>query len=153
MKIGKLLLWILIWQIPLWIGARIVQQNMDWYHSLAHPFFSPPDWLFGFVWAVLYILLALAAFYITKAPSHAHARKALWLMLLQLALNTAWTPLFFGMHQIQGAMILLLMMLAATIWLMLITKRFSKPAVWLLIPYLAWLCFAGILNTAIGLMN
>ena len=154
MQIGKLLLWVLVWQVPMWIGARIARMQMDWYHSLAHPFFSPPDWLFGLVWAVLYILLALAGFYITCGTEfNAPVRKATWLMIAQLILNAAWTPLFFGMHHIMGAMVLVLAMIVMTLWLMRAAKPVSRTAVWLLMPYLAWLCFAWLLNTAIWLMN
>ncbi|MBR3632201.1 MAG: tryptophan-rich sensory protein [Elusimicrobiaceae bacterium] len=153
MQLAKLVLWILVWQVPMWMGVRIVRQNMDWYHSLNHPFFSPPDWLFGMVWAVLYILLALAAFYITRREFNTPVRKATWLIIAQLVLNAAWTPLFFGLHHIMGAMILVLAMIAMTLWLMRAARPISRAAVWLLIPYLAWLCFAWLLNTGIWLMN
>ena len=153
MQLGKLILWILVWQVPMWIGARIARQNMDWYHSLNHPFFSPPDWMFGMVWAVLYILLALAAFYITRTGFNAPVRKATWLMIVQLGLNALWTPLFFGMHHVMGAMVLVLVMIGLTIWLMRAAKPISRVAVWMLVPYLAWLCFAWLLNTGVWLMN
>ena len=153
MQIMKLLLWILVWQVPMWIGASIVQGNMDWYQSLSHPVFSPPDWLFGVVWAILYMLLALAGFYITRRGLNAANRPAVWLMILQLALNAMWTPLFFGMHHLAGAMIWILLMIGATAWLMWAARPVSRVAVWLLIPYLGWLCFAWLLNTATWMMN
>jgi len=153
MQTVKLVLWLLIWQVPMWMGAHIVRMNMDWYHSLAHPFFSPPDWMFGMVWAVLYILLGLAAFCITRKGINAANRKAVWLMVVQLILNAAWSPLFFGMHHIMGGMVLVLLMIIMTIWLMRAARPVSRTAVWLLIPYLAWLCFAWLLNTSMWLMN
>ena len=153
MQTIKLILWLLIWQVPMWMGARIVHINMDWYHSLVHPFFTPPDWIFSMVWVVLYILLGLAGFYITRKGFNASNQKATWLMIVQLALNAMWTPLFFGMHHIMGAMILVLIMLLMTMWLMRAARPVSRVAVWLLVPYLAWLCFAWLLNTSIWLMN
>ena len=154
MQVGKLLLWIIIWQVPMWIGAGIVRQNMDWYHQLNQPFFSPPDWLFGIVWAVLYLLLAVAGFYLTRTTEcGSPVRKATKLMIAQLVLNAMWSPLFFGMHHLMGGMILILVMIGMTIWLMRAAKPVSAMAVWLLVPYLAWLCFAWLLNTGIWIMN
>lgn len=153
MQTIKLILWLLVWQVPMWMGARIVRANMDWYHSLTHPFFSPPDWVFGMVWAALYILLGLAAFCITRKGLYAGNRKVVWLMLLQLVLNAMWSPLFFGMHHIMGGMVLILVMILATLWLWRAAKSVSRMAQWLLLPYLAWLCFAWLLNTSMWLMN
>ena len=153
MQTMKLLLWIMIWQIPMFMGSQIVRDNMDWYHSLNLPFFSPPDWIFGMVWAVLYLLLALAGFYITRKGLDDTNRKATWLMLIQLVLNSMWTPLFFGMHHLMGSMVLVLVMLLMTIWLMHAAKPVSKIAAWLLIPYVAWLSFAWVMNTSIWMMN
>ena len=153
MNVMKLLLWVLIWQVPMWMGAQIVQTNMNWYHTLQQPFFSPPDWLFGTVWAVLYILLALAGFYLTRNGLNASNQKATWLMLVQLVLNAMWTPLFFGWHHLTIAMVWIVLMIATTIWLMRAAKPVSRTAMWLLVPYLAWLCFAWVLNTSMWLMN
>ena len=153
MQAIKLILWIFIWQVPMWMGAQIAMNNMDWYHTLSRPFFSPPDWIFGPVWAILYVLLALAGFCITRKGLNADNRKATWLMIAQLVLNAAWTPLFFGMHHLMGAMALVVAMIGMTIWLMRAAWRTSRMAVWLLMPYLAWLCFAWLLNTNMWLMN
>ena len=153
MQTMKLLLWIMTWQVPMFMGSQIVRNNMDWYHSLNHPFFSPPDWIFGMVWAVLYLLLAVAGFCITRKGLDDTNRKATWLMLIQLVLNSMWTPLFFGMHYLMGSMVLVLLMLIMTIWLMRAAKPISKTAVWVLIPYLTWLCFAWVMNTSIWIMN
>ena len=153
MQTMKLLLWIMIWQIPMLMGSQIVRDNMAWYHGLNHPFFAPPDWLFGMVWVILYILLAVAGFCITRKGLDDTNRKATWLMLVQLILNAMWTPLFFGMHHLMGSMVLVLLMIAMTVWLMRAAKPISRTAVWLLTAYLAWLCFAWLLNSGMWLMN
>ena len=150
---GKLILWVLIWQVPMWMGRQITMSNMEWYQGLVHPFFSPPDWVFGPVWAVLYILLALAGYFLTKKGLDATNRTAVMLMLAQLVLNAAWTPLFFGMHHLAGSMILVLVMIGMTLWLMRAAKPVSRAAVWMLVPYLAWLIFAWLVNTATWMMN
>ncbi len=153
MQTMKLLLWIMIWQIPMLMGSQIVRDNMAWYHGLNHPFFAPPDWLFGMVWVILYLLLAVAGFCITRKGLDDTNRKATWLMLVQLILNAMWTPLFFGMHHLMGSMVLVLLMIAMTVWLMRAAKPISRTAVWLLTAYLAWLCFAWLLNSGMWLMN
>ena len=150
---AKLLLWVLIWQVPMWMGAQIAMSNMAWYHTLAQPFFSPPDWVFGPVWAILYLMLALSGFYLTKKGLDKTNQKAVWLMIAQLVLNATWTPLFFGMHHLAGAMALVLIMIGMTIWLMRAAKPISRAAMWMLVPYLAWLCYAWLLNTSMWMMN
>lgn len=153
MQLGKLLLWVFVWQVPMWMGAQIARTNMDWYHTLARPAFSPPDWVFGPVWAALYILLALAGYFLTKKGLDISNQKAVWLMIAQLVLNAAWTPLFFGMHHLAGAMILILAMIGMTIWLLRAAMPVSRAAMWMLMPYLAWLCYAWLLNTSMWMMN
>ncbi|MBO7238091.1 MAG: tryptophan-rich sensory protein [Elusimicrobiaceae bacterium] len=153
MQLAKLLLWVFVWQAPMWLGAQIAMTNMAWYHSLVRPAFSPPDWVFGPVWAVLYIMLALSGYFLTKKGMDATNQKAVWLMIAQLVLNAAWTPLFFGMHHLAGSMILVLVMIGMTIWLMRAARPVSRAATWMLVPYLAWLVFAWVLNTSIWMMN
>lgn len=153
MQLVKLVFWVLLCQIPAWIGMNIVQHNMMWYHSLQKPLFSPPDWLFGMVWAVLYVLLAVSAYYLTRNGVNTNNRKALWLFIVQLALNAAWVPVFFGMHALMLAMVIVLVMIVLTAWYMRAAKSTSCAAVWMMIPYLAWICFAWVLNASMWIMN
>ena len=153
MQLVKLVFWVLLCQIPAWVGMNIVQHNMTWYHGLQKPMFSPPDWLFGMVWAVLYVLMAVSAYYLTCKGINANNRKALWIFIVQLALNAMWTPVFFGMHAMMLSMVIVLGMIILTAWYMRAAKKTSHAAVWLMMPYLAWISFAWILNTSMWLMN
>jgi len=124
-----------------------------WYTTLNKPSWNPPSWLFGPVWSLLYIMMAVAAWLVWRKGGWAMQRWPLSLFLVQWLLNALWTPLFFGMHLLGVALVeivLLWIAIAATIhafW------RVSKPAGWLLVPYLVWVSFAAFLNFTIWRLN
>jgi tryptophan-rich sensory protein len=125
----------------------------EWYASLKKPSWNPPGWVFGPVWTALYTMMAVAAWLVWKRAGFAAYRRPLTLFLVQLALNAIWTPLFFGLHWPGVAffeMLLLWVAIAATIatfW------RVNRGAAWLLIPYLAWVSFAAVLNFTLWRLN
>ena len=125
----------------------------SWYASLEKPVFQPPNSIFGPVWTVLYALMALSAWVVWKAAPKGRRAGLIGLFLLQLALNAAWTPLFFGAHMILASLfdiVLLLIVLGATIaafW------RLAPIAGLLLVPYFAWILFATALTVAIWRLN
>lgn len=125
-----------------------------WYPTLAKPSFNPPNWLFGPVWTTLYALMGIAAFLVwRKGIDQQSVKIALALFVAQLALNTLWSILFFGLHLPLAAFIeiivLWVMILATTIafW------RLSAAAGALLLPYLAWVSFASLLNFYLWRLN
>ncbi len=125
----------------------------DWFDALAKPAAMPPGWAFGAAWSVLYVLLGIVlAILLTRPPSTARST-ALALFLVQLALNFSWSPIFFGAHLIEPGIatiaVMLLLSLAGTASI----AKLSRPAAWLMVPYLAWLCFAAYLNFAIWRLN
>lgn len=124
-----------------------------WFASLDKPFFMPPGWAFGIVWPFLYVLLGVALALILQLPQTRRRRTALGLFFAQLVLNYAWSPVFFGAQQIQLGLIVIVIMTA----LAAITAgqfwRLRPVAGALMVPYLAWLCFAATLNAAIGRLN
>jgi tryptophan-rich sensory protein len=125
----------------------------EWYASLNKPSWNPPGWLFGPVWTALYTMMAIAAWRVWKRGGFAKQGRALTLFLIQLALNTAWTPLFFGLHQPGLAfaeIVLLWLAIAATL---VAFHAVSRTAAWLLAPYLAWVSFAAALNFALWRLN
>jgi len=125
----------------------------EWYRGLRKPAFQPPNWLFGPVWTVLYVCMALAAWLVWSAGGFRRARGALVLFAVQLVLNGAWTPLFFGLHRPGIAFVELVALWVAIV---LTTWRFFRiraPAGVLMLPYLAWVSFAGVLNFAIWRLN
>lgn len=129
--------------------AFTVQAIPAWYALLVKPSFAPPNWLFGPVWTLLYLMMGTAAWLVWQSQ-RAGALKVFW---LQLALNAAWTPLFFGLHNPLAGLVCIGLMWLAIVWTIVGFWRVSRPAAWLLVPYLAWVSFATALNLAIFLLN
>ena len=124
-----------------------------WFDALQKPFFMPPGWLFGVVWPVLYILMGVALAMILAEPPSPRRRKALILFFVQLALNFAWSPIFFAAHDITLAKYVIFVMAVIAAGAAGQLMRLRKAAGLLLVPYLAWLIFAAALNSAIEDLN
>ena len=124
-----------------------------WFSGLTKPDAQPPSWAFGAAWTVLYIMMGTAFAMILHARGAPLRGVAIVLFLFQFALNLFWMPLFFGMHQVSAAFWLLVTIFLTALATTLVFGRIRKAAAWLLVPYLAWLCFAGILNKQIGWLN
>jgi benzodiazapine receptor len=143
--------WLLLCYAAASLGAFFMPG--EWYAGLQKPAWNPPAWIFGPVWTALYTMMAVAAWLVWKRGGFKSQRWLLGLFLVQLALNALWTPLFFGLHQTGLAfaeIILMWLAIAATI------AAFSKvhrPAAWLLVPYLAWVGFAAVLNGTLWRLN
>ena len=124
-----------------------------WFDALTKPGFMPPGWAFGVVWPTLYLLMGIALALVLAEPPSARRRMALILFFAQLALNFAWSPIFFAAHNIalaKAAIFLMAVLAAAAAGQFL---RLRRPAGWLLVPYLAWLIFAATLNASIERLN
>ena len=125
-----------------------------WYATLAKPSWTPPSFLFPIVWTALYILMALSLWRLWEKAAPSSARNwAIGLFLVQLALNAAWSPLFFGAHATRAALIDIVLLLAAIALTMVMSVRVDRIAAWLLAPYLAWVAYAATLNGGIVWMN
>lgn len=128
-----------------------------WYATLNKPGFNPPNYLFAPVWTALYGIMAIAAWLIWRTPREGPTASrrldGLMLFALQLALNALWTPIFFSLHNLLAAFIVIVLLWIA---ILLTTLRFwqLKPlAGALLLPYLAWVAFATALNLALLRLN
>lgn len=146
----QLVVWLTLCQLPGILGMQYVFSNMTWYRTLMHPVFTPPEALFGIVWSILYLTLGVSAFLTFKDKLHA---RALLLFVLQLVLNACWTPVFFGAHSLFGALILIIAMLIALVFLCKACYPINRVVVWLLMPYGLWLLFATYLTAATWWMN
>jgi translocator protein len=126
-----------------------------WYATLVRPWFAPPNWLFGPVWTTLYALMAVAAWLVWRqyAAQPAAVRRALLLFAGQLLLNALWTPVFFGLGNIGGALIVIFLLLAAIAATMVAFYRLTPAACWLLAPYFIWVAFASLLNAEFWKLN
>lgn len=128
-----------------------------WYSALAKPSWTPPPWLFGPVWTVLYVLIAVAGWRVWQAapaPGHdARRMVALALWGVQACLNMAWSWLMFGLNRIDLAAADIAALWLAIAGFILAAAPVSRPAAWLFAPYLAWVSFAAALNFAVLWLN
>ena len=125
----------------------------EWYATLRKPTWNPPSWIFGPVWTALYLMMATAAWLVWQRGGWSGQRRALTLYLVQLVLNAAWTPLFFGLKMPGPAFAEILLLLGAIIATTVAFRRVNKGAAALLVPYLAWVSFAAFLNFTLWRLN
>ncbi len=124
-----------------------------WFDALVKPAILPDGWVFGLVWTILYILLGLSLAHMFQARGARGRGLAIGMFVVQFILNLAWSPLFFGAHMVREALILLgAIFVTATITTMLF-YRIRPVAGYLMLPYLAWLIFAGLLNYEVMRLN
>lgn len=124
-----------------------------WYATLLKPSWNPPAWVFAPTWTLLYILMALAAWLVWREGGWRAQGRPLGLFLVQLFLNALWTPLFFGLHWPGGALADILVLWAVLAITLLSFGRVNTLACLLLMPYLAWVTFATLLNFTIWRLN
>lgn len=122
-----------------------------WYDTLNQPTFAPPDWLFGPVWTVLYLFIAISGWLVWRQLGWRTVLIRLW--LIQLALNALWMPLFFGLHMLGLALIEIGLLWIAIAACIVRFQPVSNVASWLLLPYLAWVTFAFALNLGYWWLN
>lgn len=151
----RLLISILLCESAGILGSLFTVSSIPtWYASLAKPSFSPPNWVFGPVWTTLYALMGVALYLIwMKGLKKRASRQAVTVFAIQLTLNALWSIVFFGGHSILGGLVVI-----AALWLLIILTivkfwKISKTAGWLLLPYLAWVSFAAILNASLFKLN
>ncbi|HEY6633705.1 MAG TPA: TspO/MBR family protein [Rhizobiaceae bacterium] len=121
-----------------------------WYEALTKPSFNPPNWLFGPVWTVLYVLIAVAGWRIWRIGPSRPAMKLWW---VQLALNFMWSPVFFGLQQIGLALVVIVALLICILAFIAAAWNLDRLSVWLFVPYAAWVSFASLLNGSIWFLN
>jgi tryptophan-rich sensory protein len=125
-----------------------------WYATLVKPAFNPPAWVFGPVWTTLFLLMGIAAFLVwQKGLKKKQVRVALLLFVLQLGLNTLWSIIFFGLRSPGGALIEIVFLWLAIAATIAAFYKISKPAAWLMVPYIMWVSFAAFLNYSIWIVN
>lgn len=128
-------------------------QITTWYAGLVKPAWNPPSWLFGPVWTLLYLLIGISVYLFWQAASKKNVKVGLQIVVIQLALNATWSVVFFGLHNIVLAQLVIDLLWLAIVWNIMIFKESSKAAAWLLVPYLLWVSFANVLNYTIQVLN
>ncbi|XP_055845817.1 translocator protein [Episyrphus balteatus] len=138
------------------VNARITKNNLEnWYRHLKFPSYRPPNWIFGPMWTSLYSGMGYASYLVWRDGGGFGGDAQLPLIAYgaQLALNWAWTPIFFGQHNIFGALIELLALTATSSVCGLLFYKTNKVAGLIFIPYVAWLSFASLLNYDVYKLN
>jgi benzodiazapine receptor len=134
------------------VGVLIGFANLpgDWYRALAKPPFNPPNWLFGPVWTILYVLIAIAGW---RTFLRDRSGMAMWIWVGQQALNWSWSPVFFTLHALWPAFGIILLLWLAIAAFVVASWKADRIAAWLFLPYLLWVSFAGLLNLSIAILN
>jgi benzodiazapine receptor len=134
-------------------SAAVWEVGGTWYQSLNQPSFTPPSWVFGPVWTILYLMIAIVAYRIAYAQETSWKIPTLALWALQIVLNALWTPIFFGAKNLGGAMIYIGLRWVTICVLIWTTRQVDKLSAFLMLPYLAWVSFASVLNFAFWSLN
>ena len=130
------------------------QQITTWYLGLAKPAFNPPNWIFGPVWTILFALMGISLYLVWSSGANKKQLKpAITIFAIQLVLNVLWSFVFFGWHQPGWAFLEIVILWVAIVLTMSQFAKISKPAAWLLAPYLAWVSFATVLTAAVWQLN
>jgi tryptophan-rich sensory protein len=127
-------------------ATGVIFKTGAWYESLQKPSFTPPNWAFPVAWTTIYLLLAWAGYRLTLLPG-SETVLALW--AAQIALNTLWTPVFFGANRIVEAMVILALLWIVVAAMVVMALQLDILAGLILLPYLAWLSVAAALNFSI----
>jgi len=146
----KLIVSLILPQAAGFVGALVnTQSSRAWYSTLVKPALTPPGYVFGIVWPILYLLIGVSFYLVWTRPNV--SRLTYWVFGAQLALNTLWSLVFFGTKSPGVALIVIVLLWAAIIWNMVLFWRVSRPAALLLVPYLLWVTFATYLNFGINI--
>jgi tryptophan-rich sensory protein len=154
-KFGKLILSIGVCLLAGGLGTIFTIPSIPtWYATLIKPSFSPPNYLFGPVWTILYILMGISLYLIWKKGTKTQkVREALMLFGMQLFLNAIWSPIFFGAKNLFLSLIVIIFMWLFILRTILSFRKVDKTASYLLYPYLAWVSFASLLNFSVWMLN
>ena len=150
-RLGALALGVVVATLAL--GQIATYPNLPWYAGLIKPPFNPPNSVFAPVWTTLYVLMAFALWRVLRLPASAERRTALMLFFLQLALNTAWSWMFFAAHSPVLGLVNIVPQLLVILSAIVAFWRLDRPAALCLVPLAGWVAFATLLNLAIVRLN
>ncbi len=153
-KVTELLIFVIATELIGFLSSFFAGNTSTFYDKLTKPPLSPPGWIFPIIWAILYALMGISAFFIFSANAkHDQRKSALVLYGIQLFVIFSWSIVFFRFEQIGAAFGVVLLLLLLVFWMLIHFWRIYSPAAYLNIPYLLWLLFATYLNLAILLLN
>lgn len=156
-KLAQVRVWLGLagWLLVVFTAAAVggMFRPGEWYASLIKPSWNPPNWIFGPVWTLLYVFMALSAWLVWREGGFVARRLPLLLFLVQLLFNAAWSPLFFGLRKPGLAFIDIVLLWIALLITAVFFWKARRAAGALLIPYLAWVTFAAALNFTLWRLN
>ena len=132
-------------------GLVTITLKEPWYSQLIKSNLNPPDWVFAPVWTTLYLMMTLAIWFFWHNKNK--DMNTIYIYLIHIVFNTTWSIVFFGLHQIFLALIVLIILIALIITLIIRFKRVNFVSYYLMIPYLLWCCFALFLNINLLILN
>lgn len=154
MKILKLIASFAISYSAALLGGLATTANIPtWYAALDKPPLNPPNWIFGPVWSLLYTLIAISLYLVWTAETKKPKTKLYIVFGAQMVLNALWSLVFFGLHQTWLAVGVIALLITAIVATIIQFRQCSKLAAYLLLPYLAWVCFATYLTLGISILN
>lgn len=125
----------------------------SWYANLIKPVWNPPNWLFGPVWTILYLMIGVSIYLFWQAAAKKDVKVGLEIAGLQLVLNALWSLVFFGLHRPAAALLVIVLLWIAIVSNIQTFRSSSVRAAWWLVPYLVWVTFAGVLNYTVFSLN
>ena len=151
-KFLSLLLFFIITFSASFIGSLVtISLKEPWYSQLIKSKFNPPEWIFAPVWATLYLMMTLAVWFFWHSKNR--DMNTIYIYFIHIIFNTTWSIVFFGLHQIFLALIVLIILIGLIITLIMRYKRVNFVSYYLMIPYLLWCCYALFLNINLLILN
>lgn len=148
-----LLIAILLCELVGILGSVSTVPSLPWYAQLIKPSLNPPSWVFGPVWVVLYFLMGVSLFLVWQQRRKCRIKTPLIIFGVQLLLNALWSFFFFSLHSFELALLDIILLWLAILSTIIFFSRLSRPAAWLLVPYLLWVSFAVYLCASIWFWN
>ena len=153
-RIGTYAFWILFTEAVGGAASLLTRDGMEAYQAMADkPALSPPAVVFPIVWGLLYALMGIGMARIILSARSQERSDGIQVYLIQLAVNFAWSIIFFKLRSYGGALLVLVLLLGLVLWMIHRFHRVDRPAAMLQIPYVLWLTFAGYLNWAVWMLN
>lgn len=155
MNYKRLLISLLFPQLAGWFGIPFTSSAIPtWYATLEKPFFNPPNWIFGPVWTLLYLMMGISIYLIWQKIDHnKNASRAITVFWIHLVFNASWSVVFFGLKNMALALLNIVILWVMILVLIFQFWKIDKRASYLLFPYLAWVSFATALNYALWMLN
>lgn len=153
-KLWTYLFWILLTEAVGVAAAFLTRDGMEFYKTqVVKPALSPPPILFPIVWGILYALMGIGMARVILSARSEERSEAIQVYLIQLAVNFAWSIIFFALRSYGGGLLVLALLLGLVIWMLLRFRRVDRPAARLQIPYVLWTAFAVYLNLSVWILN